>query len=89
MTVKIYDDIQHDNMLGGLLEKLIEVNGNDLFFELKDFLLENSSVNFRNEMCHGLLSPIQLDHYGIYVWWLCIRMIYDKGKIFKDRSTKR
>lgn len=82
LSAKLYDDIQQDNMLGGLLESLIKVNGHDLFFELKDFLIENSDVNFRNELCHGLLAPFQISHYGIYVWWICLKMIYDKEKIF-------
>jgi len=89
LTAKIYDEIQHDNMLGGLLGKLTENNGHSIFNELKDFLIENCSVNFRNEMCHGLLSPIQIDHYGIYVWWLCLKMIYDREKIFDNKNTTR
>ncbi|SDF12669.1 hypothetical protein SAMN05421636_11248 [Pricia antarctica] len=82
LTAKIYDEIQHDNMLGGLLDKLIQVNNHNIFYELKDFLVDNNSVNFRNELCHGLLLPIQIEHYGIYVWWLCLRMIYDYDLIF-------
>jgi len=84
LTAKIYDEIQHDNMLGGLLDNLIKVNGHDIFHELKDFLLENNSVNFRNELCHGLLSPAIIKHYGIYVWWLTIKLIIDKEKIFDN-----
>lgn len=85
LTAKIYDEIQHDNMFGGILDIYIKKNGNDIFSELKDFFLENSSVNFRNELCHGLLSPFVIEHYGIYVWWLTLKLIFDKEKIFINK----
>ncbi|SDS50094.1 hypothetical protein SAMN05192545_1512 [Maribacter dokdonensis] len=88
LTSKIYDEIQHDNMLGGLLDIYIKKNGHDIFYEMKDFLLENSSVNFRNELCHGLLSPFIIEHYGIYVWWITLKLIFDKEKVFEIESTK-
>ncbi|WP_430426071.1 hypothetical protein [Maribacter litoralis] len=88
LTSKIYDEIQHDNMLGGLLDIYIKRNGHDIFYEMKDFLLENSSVNFRNELCHGLLSPFIIEHYGIYVWWITLKLIFDKEKVFEIESTK-
>ena len=89
LTAKIYEEIQHDNMLGGLLDLYIKKNGHDIFYELKDFLLENSSVNFRNELCHGLIPPFITEHYGIYAWWLTLKLIYDKEKVLKIESTKR
>jgi len=89
LTAKIYEEIQQDNMFGGLLDNLIKNNKHEIFYELKDFLLENSSVNFRNELCHGLLSPFIIEHYGIYLWWLTLKMIFDKEKIFEKESTKR
>lgn len=89
LTAKIYEEIQHDNMLGRLLDLYIKKNGHDIFYELKDFLLENSSVNFRNELCHGLIPPFIIEHYGIYVWWLTLKLIYDKEKVLKIESTKR
>lgn len=88
LTSKIYNEIQQDNMLGGLLDNFIKRNGHDIFHELKDFLLDNSSVNFRNELCHGLLPPFIIEHYGIYVWWITIKLILDKEKIFEHESTK-
>lgn len=88
LTSKIYDEIQHDNMFGGILDLYIKHNDHDIFYELKDFLLENSSVNFRNELCHGLLSPFIIEHYGIYVWWLTLKMIFDSEKIFEIKNTK-
>lgn len=83
VTAKIYDEIQHDNMLGGILDKIIDKYQYELFIELKDFLIENNSVNFRNELSHGLLYPSQIEHYGVYLWWLCLKMITDTEQIFE------
>ena len=88
-TAKIYNEIQHDKLLGGILDIYVERNGHEVFRELKDFLLENNSVNFRNELCHGLLSPFVIEHYGIYVWWLTLKLIYDKENVFKNKITTR
>ncbi|MBN2890462.1 MAG: DUF4209 domain-containing protein [Bacteroidales bacterium] len=85
LTAKIYDEIQHDNLLGGILTKLIEKSErNELFIELRDFLVENNSTNFRNELSHGLLEASQIDYYGMYIWWLSLKMILDNEKIFEN-----
>lgn len=90
LTAKIYAPIQDDNMLGGILDKLIDKYNYELFVELKDFLIEKNSVNFRNELCHGLLAPFEMAHYGSYLWWLCLKMITDNEGIFdKIINTKR
>jgi hypothetical protein len=82
ITFKIDEEVQHDNTLGGILEILINNYQHSVFDELKDFLIENSSVNFRNELCHGILPPFIIEHYGIYVWWLTLKMIRDCEEIF-------
>ncbi|GAB1858686.1 hypothetical protein MHTCC0001_35260 [Flavobacteriaceae bacterium MHTCC 0001] len=89
ITSKIYSEIQHDKMLGGILDIFIEKSEGSIFYELKDFLLDNSSVNFRNELCHGLLSPFIIEHYGIYVWWLTLKLILNVENILEIKSTKR
>lgn len=82
ITFKIDEEVQHDNTLGGILEILINNYQHSVFDELKDFLIENSNVNFRNELCHGILPPFIIEHYGIYVWWLTLKMIRDCEEIF-------
>jgi len=90
LTAKIYEDLQHDNTLGGILDKLIEIHDCEMLQELKDFLVETNSINFRNEVAHGISEPSQIDYYGIYLWWLSLRLLIDKDKIFdKMISTNR
>lgn len=86
IAFKIDEEVQHDNTLGGILEILFENTKNDIFYELKDFLTENNSVNFRNELSHGILSPFTIEHYGIYVWWLTLKIMYDYDEIFKFQN---
>ncbi|MEN2412153.1 hypothetical protein [Flavobacterium mesophilum] len=84
ISFKIDDEIQHDNTLGGILEIYIKKLPHPVFKELKDFLTENSNVNFRNDLSHGLASPFIIEHYGIYVWWLILKLIKDYDQIFKS-----
>ena len=87
LTSKIYDEVQHDNTLGGLLDMFVKGNNHEIFYELKDFLIENSSINFRNELCHGLLPPFIIEHYGVYVWWLTLKLIINKENVFELESV--
>lgn len=87
VSFKIDEEVQHDKTLGGILDLLIENTQHDLFYELKDFLTENSSLNFRNELSHGNLSPFIIEHYGIYLWWLTLKMMYNYDEIFKFKSS--
>ncbi len=84
LTAKLYEDLQHDNTLGGILDKLINISDSEFLKELKDFLVETNSVNFRNEVAHGIYEPSQIDYYGIYLWWLSLKLIADNDKIFED-----
>lgn len=84
LTAKIYEDLQHDNTLGGILDKLINISDCEFLKELKDFLVETNSINFRNEVAHGICEPSQIDYYGIYLWWLSLKLLEDKEKIFED-----
>jgi hypothetical protein len=80
-TTRLAEDIQNDNTLGTILE--LEKNGKmldgicnrDLLKELNSFLIDNNSVNFRNQLCHGLMTPLLIDYYGIYLWWLVIKLV--------------
>lgn len=73
ITTKLDKDIQHENMLGGVLDKIEHVTDSNLWSDLKMFLLD--SEGFRNQALHGLSSMQELEHYGIYLWWLCLKMI--------------
>ncbi len=88
-TIRLADDIQNDNTLGGILiigetDKMLNgICNEDLLTELNNFLVDGNSANFRNQICHGLIEPFTIDYYGIYLWWLSLRMVFDTEKLFK------
>lgn len=79
-TTKLTEVIQHENTMGGILEKLKPYMETDIWKELNHFLVDG--IGFRNRAMHGLLSHEQMYHYGIYLWWLCLKMIYNTDKYF-------
>lgn len=87
-TIKLTEDIQTDNTLGSILsieENNKMLNGicnSDLLLELNSFLCDGNSVNFRNRLCHGLISPFETEYFGIYLWWLTLKMIKQTDKYF-------
>ncbi|KQK26100.1 hypothetical protein AR438_10995 [Chryseobacterium aquaticum] len=87
-TVRLADDIQNDNTLGAILksdnpDKMLNgLCNEDLILELQSFLLDGNSVNFRNRICHGLIEPAEIDFYGIYLWWLTLRMVFHTKELF-------
>lgn len=89
-TTRQTDEIQNDNMLGGILkEKMLnDICDEDLLIELNNFLIDGNSVNFRNQICHGLMEPFMINYYGIYLWWLTLKMVIQTDEYFKFNSTK-
>jgi len=82
--VKVGEDIQYDNTLGGVLSKMNEnVINNELYNELNRFLIDGNYVNFRNNLCHGLINKFQIEYYGIYLWQLCLRFIINTDEYFE------
>ncbi|WP_123966602.1 DUF4209 domain-containing protein [Chryseobacterium phosphatilyticum] len=73
---------QLENLLGGLISKLRPLATDDIIEELESFLVQNSSVNFRNELLHGLMETTLVHKYGLYAWWLCLKMILQTKLIF-------
>lgn len=88
-TIKLAEDIQNDNTLGSILNKeknnkmLDGICDPDIILELNNFLCDGNSVNFRNKICHGLISPFETEYYGIYLWWITLKMIKQTEKYFK------
>ncbi|MCJ7932501.1 MAG: DUF4209 domain-containing protein [Chryseobacterium sp.] len=73
---------QLENLLGGLISKLRPLATDDIIEELESFLVQNSSMNFRNELLHGLMETTLVHKYGLYTWWLCLKMILQTKLIF-------
>lgn len=88
-TIKLDEAVQHDNTLGSLLS--LKESGNmldglcnkDLLSELNSFLIDGNSANFRYKICHGLASPAESYHYGVYVWWITLKMVLLTKEFFE------
>jgi len=86
LTTQLAKPIQNENAMGGVLEKIRSVTQPDVWDELNHFLVKD--VNFRNEAMHGLLSHEQLHHYGIYLWWLCLKIILNTDNYFGFKENQ-
>lgn len=92
-ATKLAEEIQNDNTLGSILgteengKMLDGICDRDLLLELNSFLVDGNSTNFRNRICHGLTSPFETNYYGIYLWWLVLKMIKQTSNYFKISET--
>lgn len=64
--------------LGSILPKVKEVFKEEIYFELNSFLQGETDVNFRNNLLHGLFTPFEVDKYGRYLWWICVKIYFEK-----------
>lgn len=62
--------------LGAILPRLIDVFDKEVYFEISSFLQGETDVNFRNNLLHGLLTPFEVDKYGVYLWWICLKLYF-------------
>lgn len=77
---------QRENMLGGPLKKMAGIVDDGLLAEVEKFLLDSSNVNFRNELLHGITCQKLIEHYGYYVWWLSLKLIYQTQELFRMKE---
>jgi hypothetical protein len=72
------DGTQMAGLLGRILAvpELESVLGEDLLFDLRALLIEQDSVNLRNNLSHGLLPDAGFGVEAIYAWWLCLRIAF-------------
>jgi hypothetical protein len=80
LITRYQDKEQFDNTMGGCLSKIKPLITQDIFVELQDFLTETSGQNFRNNLLHGITAPGMAKHYGKYVWWLVLKMVFRPGE---------
>jgi hypothetical protein len=72
---------QEQPTLGGILPKLKSIIEDETLFEIDVFLQSGIDVNFRNNLAHGLFTPFEIDRYGIYLLWICLKFYLDKSII--------
>ncbi|OJV35356.1 MAG: DUF4209 domain-containing protein [Bacteroidia bacterium 43-41] len=64
--------------LGSILPKLKDVFKEEVYFEINSFLQGETDVNFRNNLLHGLFTPFEVEKYGRYLWWICIKIYFEE-----------
>ena len=67
---------QEEPTLGKILPLLKNIIKDEILFELDSFLQSGADINFRNNLLHGLFSPFEIDKYGIYLWWLALKIYF-------------
>lgn len=76
--------VESEKSINALLQepKIYELLGRDLTEELKFLLTEPMGLNYRNKICHGLVSesPNSVD---IYIWWLCLKLVVNNCVLFE------
>ena len=77
--------VESEKSINSLLQepKIYELLGRDLTEELKFLLTEPMGLNYRNKICHGLVSESP-NYADIYIWWLCLRLTVNNCALFKD-----
>ncbi len=70
--------IENENGLNTLMEndKIDDIIGKDLSFEIKALFCDPLGPNLRNELAHGLLGYGESESlYSIYAWWMAFHLI--------------
>ncbi|MCO5273573.1 MAG: DUF4209 domain-containing protein [Flavobacteriales bacterium] len=61
-----------------LLPEAIKLFGNEMCFELRGLLVEESGWNYRNRLAHGMLDDAQnIGVPAILTWWLALKLCVD------------
>lgn len=75
--------VESEKSINSLLEeaKIYELLGRDLTEKLKFLLTEPMGLNYRNKICHGLVSesPNSAD---VYIWWLCLKLVVNNCVLY-------
>jgi hypothetical protein len=75
---------QENPNLKAILSKLESVIDDEIHFEISSFLQSGIDVNFRNNLAHGLFTPFEIEKYGIYLLWICLKFYLDKTIIIDN-----
>jgi hypothetical protein len=59
-------------------EKVSEIFGDDIKFELEALFTNPFGPNLRNELAHGLLGSDESQSvFSIYIWWWCFKLMFN------------
>lgn len=72
------DEITLDAILNTLLP---DFENQEAWLELKSFLSMRVDENFRNNLCHGLMSYQSISVDGMYLFWICLKMYFKDWRI--------
>jgi hypothetical protein len=75
---------QESLTLAPILSKLENLIEDETLFEISSFLQSGIDVNFRNNLAHGLFTPFEIEKYGIYLLWICLKFYLDKSIIIDN-----
>ena len=77
--------VESEKSINSLLQepKIYKLLGRDLTEELKFLLTEPMGLNYRNKICHGLVSESP-NYADIYIWWLCLRLTVNNCVSFEN-----
>jgi hypothetical protein len=71
--------IQQEKDLNQLLSDINaeKIFGKDLLWEMKSLLIEKTGPNFRNRICHGLMSVEDANgSFSVFLLWLTVHLIF-------------
>ena len=58
--------------------EIIDVLGEDIYFELKSIFTDTLGGNLRNEVAHGLLDDSSsLSGNTVYAWWIILKLVVE------------
>lgn len=88
-TLTTLENKRQENLtLGKILPLLKGVFKEEVLSEIESFLQNGIDVNFRNNLSHGLFMPFEIEKYGIYLWWVCLKVYFGK-EIFIEADNCR
>ena len=68
--------------LSTALEKLKDFFKDDIYNDLRFFLIMGADVNLRNNVAHGLWNLTKFEEHGPYLWWIALKMYFCEDEIF-------
>jgi hypothetical protein len=85
---KLAEKRQEEPSLGSIFKLLDGGVEEEFKYELESFLQSGIDVNFRNNLLHGLFSSFEIEKYGIYLWWLCLKLYFKLDEFLVNKKLE-